>query len=257
MASTAERIGIGFATGGLSELGGLFGGGDDDPIVATGAKTKKITETGQKFLDFLLQGAPGQTGLGGAISGFDVPLQQLTAALQGEATGVLEPLISTGIESSLGAQSTALGDIEKFLARQTGGRGQFGGSRLLAQTTSDFARQRARIPLNVFTNTIQNFLPLIAQKVQAELGKAGVAQGALSSAQAFQPTSKGKPEQALQQIQSGLPPQDKDLSGLGSILGTLIGGAFGGPPGAAAGGTVGGGVGNLSFGGRNAQGSFF
>ena len=246
MARTAERVGLGFATGGLSELPGLLGGGKGEgpDITPTGPTSPEgVVGTGQEFLNFLLQGAPGETKLEEAVSGFDLPLQQLTDALQGKATGTLGPLISRGIEDTLLAQSTATGDIERFGARQAGGRGQFGVGRLLAQTGSEFGRQRARVPLNVFTNTIQNFLPLLMQKVQAELGRATVGQAALTSAQAFEPVSLGRQAQAVQRGQAGIPPETKDLSGVGSLAGLTLGSILGGPAGGAAGATVGSNVG--------------
>ena len=209
-------------------LGGLGGGKGDGPDITPTGPTSPggVVNTGQEFLNFILQGAPGETKLEDAISGFDLPLQQLIDAIQGKATGVLKPLISQGIESSLLAQSAATGDIERFGARQAGGKGQFGIGRLLAQTGSEFGRQRARIPTNIFTSTIQNILPLIAQKVQAEQGRAAVGQSALSSAQQFEPVSLGRQAQAVQRGQAGIPPESKDLSGFGTAL-ALGASAFG------------------------------
>lgn len=179
---------------------------------------QNILGTGEEFLKFLTGGKRGQTALDQAASGFNLPLQQLSDALRGNATGFLKPLIASSTEDALQTGSTALRDIEGFLARQAGGRGQFGGNRLLAQTTSDLAQNRSRIPLNVFTNTIQNFLPLLAQKVQAELGRAGVAGQALTGSQNFNRASEGKQAQAINRTQAGLPPESKDLSGVGSAL---------------------------------------
>lgn len=199
--------------------GGGKGEGPDFVPVPQGRDVQgeqNILGTGGEFLEFLTGEG---SRLGDALSNFDLPLQQLTGALQGEATGVLNPLISRGIEDSLGAQSSALGDIERFLARQTGGRAQFGGNRLLAQTTSDFARQRARVPLNVFTETIRNFLPLIGQKVQAE---SQIAQGALGGAQVFNRVSGGKAAQQQNLAIAGIPPETKDLSGFGQAAGTAL-----------------------------------
>ena len=205
------------AGAGLGSLGGGKGEGPD--ITPTGPTSPTgVVNTGQEFLNLILQGDPGKTKLEGAIKGFDLPLQQLIDAIQGKATGTLAPLIARGTEASLLSQSAATGDVERFAARQAGGRGQFGVDRLLAQTGSEFGRQRAGIPLNVFTNTIQNFLPLLMQKVQAELGRAATGQAALSSAQAFEPVSLGRQAQAVQRGQVGIPPESKDLSGFGTAL---------------------------------------
>ncbi len=173
---------------------------------------RNIVGTGGEFLKFLTGEG---SGLGDALSNFDSPLNLLQDAIGGKFTGFLKPLISRGIEDSLGAQSSAIGDITKFLARQTGGGGQFGGNRLLAQTTSDFAQQRARVPLNVGLEAIKNFLPLIAQKVQAEQG---IAQSALQGAQGFNRVSGGRAAQGQNQAIAGIPPESKDLSGIGSAL---------------------------------------
>lgn len=208
-------------------LGGLTGKGEGPDITPTGPTSPAgVVSTGQDFLNLILQGAPGETKLEEAISSFDLPLQQLIDAIQGKATGTLAPQIARGTEASLLAQSAATGDIERFAARQAGGRGQFGVDRLRAQTGSEFGRQRAGIPLNVFTNTIQNFLPLLAQRVQAELGRAATGQAALSSAQAFEPVSLGRQAQAIQRGQAGIPPESKDLSGFGTAA-VLASQAFG------------------------------
>ena len=180
---------------------------------------QNILGTGENFLRFLTGGARGQTGLDQAVAGFDLPLQQLSDALRGNATGFLRPLIGQAIEDNLTAEDTATRNLESFLSRQAGGRGQFGGSRLLAQTASDFGGQRARTPLNVFTNTIQNFLPLLAQKVQAEATRAGVAGQALSGSQNFNRVSSGAQAQTLNRTIAGIPPESKDLGGAGALVG--------------------------------------
>ncbi|HDZ26667.1 MAG TPA: hypothetical protein ENH65_09205 [Candidatus Aminicenantes bacterium] len=191
----------------------MSSGGPDFQPVPQGRDIQgeqNILGTGGEFLKFLRGGATGE-----ALGGFDLPLQQLTDALQGQATGFLRPLIARGTEESLLAQGSAIGDIERFGARQAGGRGQFGIDRLRAQTGSEFARQRAGIPLNVFTNTIQNFLPLLAQKVAAE---SQLAQGALQGGQQFSRVSGGRQAQAINRIQAGQPPESKDLGGVGAAL---------------------------------------
>ena len=191
----------------------MSSGGPDFQPVPQGRDIQgeqNIVGAGGEFLKFLRGGATGE-----ALGGFDLPLQQLTDALQGQATGFLRPLIARGTEESLLAQGSAIGDIERFGARQAGGRGQFGIDRLLAQTGSEFGRQRAGIPLNVFTNTIQNFFLLLAQRVAAE---SQLAQGALQGGQQFSRVSGGRQAQAINRIQAGQPPESKDLSGIGSAL---------------------------------------
>jgi hypothetical protein len=204
---------------------------------------QNILGTGTEFLRFLTGGEQGKSALDQAVGGFDLPLQQLTQALQGNATGFLRPLVATATEDSLQGQSTALRDIETFLARQAGGRAQAGGNQLRGQTISDFAQNRSRIPLNILTSTIQNFLPLLSQKVQAELGRAGVAGQALTGSQNFNRVSEGAQAQAINRTAAGIPPESKNLSGIGSAIGIATALATGNPAATPLGAGVGGNIG--------------
>ena len=201
----------------------MSSGGPDFQPVPQGRDIQgeqNITGAGGEFLKFLRGGATGE-----ALGGFDLPLQQLMDALQAKPTGTLAPQIARGTEANLLAQSAATGDVERFAARQAGGRGQFGIDRLLAQTGSEFGRQRAGIPLNVFTNTIQNFLPLLAQKLA---GESQLAQTALQGGQQFSRTSGGAQAQAINRTIAGIPPESKNLGGVGAALGLTLGGPIGG-----------------------------
>ncbi|KKK86049.1 hypothetical protein LCGC14_2767110, partial [marine sediment metagenome] len=77
----------------------MSSGGPDFQPVPQGRDIQgeqNILGTGGEFLKFLRGGATGE-----ALGGFDLPLQQLTDALQGQATGFLRPLIARGTEESL------------------------------------------------------------------------------------------------------------------------------------------------------------
>ncbi len=190
----------------------------------------------------------------GVFDPIQEPLRQLGQALGGQIPASALPIANVMREESLLGQSQALEDITAQLAGAGGGRGQFGGNRLLAQTISDFARGRAQIPGRVISDVIRNFLPLAQQQVGQQ---AGIQQGALGASGQFNPLAAGRQAQAIQRIQAGQPPEQKSGAGIGTALGVglpLALSAFGGPAGLAAAPAVSGG---LSFGGRGPTGSFF